>query len=43
MPTYFIKAATRTIGSGRFDPLSLTILAVAGGIALIECATKDNK
>ena len=38
MPTYFMKAAARTVCSGKFDPLSLTILAVAGGVALIEYA-----
>ena len=43
MPLYFIKAATRTVCMGRFDPVSLTILAIAGGVALIECATKDKK
>lgn len=43
MPTYLAKIAIRTIGSGRIDPISLTILAVAGGVALIDYVGKKVK
>lgn len=40
MPSYLVKIAMRTIGTGRVDPTSLTILAFAGGVALIEYVGK---
>ena len=40
MPAYLVKIFLKTVGSGRVDPLSLTILAVAGGVALIEHCKK---
>ena len=38
--SYLAKVVMRTIGSGRFDPISLTILAVAAGVALYDELTK---
>lgn len=40
MPGYLIKIFFKTVGSGHVDPVSLTVLAVAGGIALIDHYTK---
>lgn len=42
MTTYLAKTIAKTIGTGHFDPLSLTILAIAGGCALAEHMSKKN-
>ena len=40
MPTYLMRTFMKTVGSGRIDPASLSILAVAGGWALVEYLSK---
>lgn len=42
MPTYLMKAIQKIVLSGKFDPISLTMLAAAGGVALVEHISKKG-